>query len=89
MLLTSALKGKSTRTKMCHVINDDVKIRKKLVAKNEKVKLEIEIMNINEEIFLTTIQRSIKFRACVLLVRWKANNIYEALDIVIRNYNES
>jgi hypothetical protein len=61
----SSLKGKSTRRKSTPVREDTVEIPEELIANNRKIELCIDIMYVNECGFMTTIDRTIRFRSAI------------------------
>ena len=61
------LKGNSTQLKPRKVVNKEVEIPDDVFARNKNLELVIDIMFINKETILTTIDRSIMFKACVPL----------------------
>ena len=63
----SSLKGKSTRTRPNPVSNDEIEIPTKIYEEHSNLELCMDIMFVNGQPMLTTIDRSIKFRGLVRL----------------------
>ena len=59
------LKGKSTRPKPRKVVDEEIEIPDEFVARNRNLELVMNIIFINKETILTTIDRSIMFKVCV------------------------
>ena len=82
------LKGKRMRPKPRKVVDEEIEIPDKFVAINKNLELAIDIMFINKETILTTIDRSIMFKACVPLPLREYEGIFRGLDEIIRHYNK-
>ena len=54
---------------------------------NKEVELAIDILYIDRNIFLVSIDRSLKFRASVPLKDRNSEEIYQDLDVILRHYN--
>ena len=61
------LKERSTRPKPRKVVNKEIEIPEEFLARNNSIKLAIDIMYVTKETLLTIIDRSIMFKACVPL----------------------
>ena len=85
----STLKGKSTRKKPTPVREDIIEIPKELITQHRDVELCIDIMYVNECGMMTTIDRTIKFRAVLPMGNKTHEEYYGALDKVLRLYNEA
>ena len=83
-----ALKGKSTRNTPPPVINDLIDIPPELKTRNN-LTLCMDIMFVWGLPFLTTIDRTIRFRAAVPLKNRTSKEIYAALDMVLRHYTKA
>ena len=82
------LKGKITRPKPRKVVDEEIEIPDAFVARNKNLELAIDIMFINKETILTTIDRSIMFKACVPLHSREDEDIFRGLDEILRHYNK-
>jgi hypothetical protein len=85
----SSLKGKPTRRKSTPVREDTVKIPEELIANNRENELCIDIMYVNECGFMTTIDRTIRFRSAIPIENCTHNEYYCVLDMVLRLYNSA
>ena len=85
----SSLKGKSTRTKPKPVVDDIIDIPPEIKQENKELVLCMDTMFINQEIFLTAIDKSIKFRSLVPLKDKSSGAYYEAIDVILRHYNKA
>jgi hypothetical protein len=79
----SSLKGKSTRRKSTPVRDDTVKIPEELIANNRKIELCIDVMCVNECGFMTTIDRTIRFRSAIPIKNRTHEKYYRVLDMVL------
>ena len=61
------LKGKSTRPKPRTVVDEEIEIPKEFISKNKNLELAMDIVFINSETLLTTVDRSILFKSCIPL----------------------
>jgi hypothetical protein len=84
-----SLKGKSTRRKSTPVWEDTVEIPEELIANNRKIELCIDIMYVNECGFMTTIDRTIRFRSAIPIENCTHEEYYCVLDMVLRLYNSA
>ena len=81
-----AMKGKTTRRKPTRVKQDWVEIPPELLQQRN-LTLCFDIMYVNGMPMLTAIDREIRFRSLVPLNGRTADDIYEALDKILRHYN--
>ena len=72
------LKGRSTRPKQRKVVDEQIVIPDEFVERNKNLKLVINIIFINKERIITTIDMSIIFKACVLLPLREIEDIFVA-----------
>ena len=84
-----ALNGKSTCSKPPSVRQDIVEIPSELLEKHQDLELCIDTMHINGVPFLTSINRSIKYRSVVPLKGKSHDNYYAAIDDILRCYNKA
>jgi hypothetical protein len=85
----SSLKGKSTRRKSTPVREDTVEIPEELIANNREIELCIDTMYLNECGFMTTIDRTIRFRSAIPIENRTHEEYYHVLDMVLRLYNSA
>jgi hypothetical protein len=85
----SSLKGKSTRRKSTPAREDTVEIPEELIANNRKIELCINRMYVNECGFMTTIDRTIRFRSAIPIENRTHEEYYRVLDVVLRLYNSA
>jgi NDP-sugar pyrophosphorylase family protein len=79
----SSLKGKLTRCKSTPVREDTVKIPDKLIANNCEIEPCMDIMYVNECGFMTTIDRTIRFRNAIPIENCTHEEYYRVLDMVL------
>ena len=82
------LKGKSTRPKPRKVVGKEIDIPEEFVSTNKDIELAIDIIFINNEPILTTIDRSLMFKACMPLKSREDENILQGLDTILCRYNQ-
>ena len=70
----STLKGRFTRPSPTTVVDDLIEIPEELKKKNQYVDMAIDIIQINRDILLTSIDRSVKYRTVVPLDSHKRKN---------------
>jgi len=83
------LKGKTVRKKSPIVKNDLIEIPPEILEQHQDLVLEIDIMFVNGMPMLTSIVTTIKFRSLVPLKDQTAEELYKALDVVLRKYNKN
>jgi hypothetical protein len=83
----SSLKGKSTRRSPPVVWEDIIEISSELIAQHKEIDLCIDIMYVNECGFMTTIDRTIKFRSAMAIANCTHEEYYRVLDRILRLYN--
>ena len=84
-----ALKGKSTRKRPVPVLEDLVAIPRELIERHQDLTLCMDVMYVCGLPMFTCIDRSPKYRACVPLNNRSADELYRALDVVLRRYNQA
>jgi hypothetical protein len=85
----SSLRGKSTRRKSFPVREDSIEIPEELISQNREIDLCIDIMYVNECGFMTTINRTIRFRSALPIENRTHEEYYCVLDMVLRLYNSA
>lgn len=85
----SAEKGRAVRKKPAKLIDDSIEIPKELYMQNQFVDLCVDVMYVNSVLFLTSIDKTIRFRACVPLDSRKHEELLRAIQTVVRHYNQS
>ena len=81
-------KGRVTRKRPSAVVEDDVIIPDSVIRTDVKLILELDMFFINRDIvFLTAIDNRFKYRSAVYVPNKTAEEIYKALDKVLRVYN--
>jgi hypothetical protein len=85
----SSLKGKSTRSKPKPVKQDLIEIPKEILESHKELELCMDTIFINKQGFLTTIDRSIKYRSVVPIEDKKIEEYHRAIDVVLRKYNHA
>jgi hypothetical protein len=83
----SSLKGKSTQRSPPMVREDIIEIPSKLTAQHKEINLCIDIMDVNECGFMTTIDQTIKFRSTMAIANRTHDEYYCVLDRILRLYN--
>jgi hypothetical protein len=84
-----ALKGKTTRRTPSRVREDSIEIPPEIRARFDDVVLCVDLMYANGIPILTTIDKTIRFRGVVPMRGKKAEQMYEALDVVLQLYNKA
>ena len=85
-----ALKGKTTRRNIVQRVKDDlVEIPKELTIQFDNLILHFDIMYVNGLPFLTGIDRPIRYRSTVPLSSRTKDELYRALDVLLRFYNKA
>lgn len=82
------LKGKTTRRRPTPVRDDLVEIPPELLLQHQDLTFCMDIMYVNGMPMLTGIDRSIRFRGLVPLASRVASELYRALDVILRAYNQ-
>ena len=82
-----SLKGKSTRPNTTPATNNNIQIPKEIMEKHKEVELCIDIMYVNGIAFLTSIDKTIRYRAVIPLENRLKTQLYKAIDKITRLYN--
>ena len=82
-----SLKGKTTRQKPKPVTRDIISIPKALVKNHSNIELCMDTMFVNNIRFLTSIDRTIRFRSAVYMRKGTHAAYYKAIDDILRVYN--
>ena len=85
----AALKGKSVRQNPNQVLDDWIEIPEELREIYYDLVLCVDLMFVNGIPFLTAIDRTIRYRSVVPLENRTKEQLYKALDVVLRMYNEA
>ena len=85
----SKLKGKSTRSSPKPVKTDVIEIPKEIYKANPLVDLCIDVMYINKEPILNSIDKTVRFRALVPLDSLQSEEYLKAFDKISRIYNDA
>ena len=85
----SVLKGKTKRSTPKAVIDDWIEIPPEITDNNLKINLHINIVFINNTFGLTAIDDSVRYRQYVPLRSRIANSLYDAIDVILREYNHA
>ena len=85
----STLKGKSTRPTTTKEVDDWIEIPEELYERNQKLELCIDVMYVNNAKFLNGIDKTIRFRNCVPLQGRTMEQMREAIDVMLRKYNDA
>jgi hypothetical protein len=83
------LKGKTTRKKPLPVINDYIKLPKKLFAKQQNIVLCIDGINVNGLMFLTTISKNLYYRTAQYIKSKSIGHYKQAIKEIITIYNKA
>jgi hypothetical protein len=83
------LKGKSTRKVPVAVRTDEIDIPQELKDMHKDLTLCIDIMFVNGMPMLTSIDRSIRFRAVIALDNRSASAIFDGINSIYRIYKKS
>ena len=81
------LKGKSTRKTPKKVIDDWIEIPRELTLYNHELELCIDHMFVNNAIFLTCIDKTVKFRQCKAVPNTSSDSMLDGLDVFLRVLN--
>ena len=82
-----SLKGKTTRQKPKPVTRDIISIPKALVKNHSNIELCMDTMFVNNIRFLTSIDKTIRFRSAVYMREGTHAAYYKAIDDILRVYN--
>ena len=83
------LKGKTTRRAPPRVKEDNIEVPPELKAQHRDLVLCIDLMFVNGIVVLTSIDRSIRFRGLVPMKSKTKDEIYKAIDVILRHYNKA
>ena len=83
------LKGKTTRQKLLPVVNDYIKLPKKLFTKQQNIVLCIDGIKVNGLIFLTTISKNLYYRTAQYIESKSINYYKQAIKEIIMIYNKA
>merc|ERR1712197_122863 len=81
------IKGKSMNKKGDVIRNERIELPEELDLPDKNLELAIDILYVDRALFLVTIDRRIKWRAAVPIKDRSAEEILQALDIVLNHYN--
>ena len=84
----STLKGKTTRQTPKPVVADEVMIPSELLMKHRQIELCMDTMFVNKQPFLTSIDKSVRFRSLVPLKSQSGEEYLRALQFIMRHYNK-
>ena len=84
----STLKGMTTRTKPKPIQKDEIDLPLEIKNLPKELELCIDIMYVNELPMLTSIDKTIKYRGLVPLSTRTQDDIFDALDQILRFYNK-
>ena len=84
----STIKGKTVRKTPKVIVNDTIEIPKELVMKHHNIEICMDVMFINGQPMLTTIDKTIKFCAVVPIDSRVHSEYFRAIDVVLRHYNK-
>ena len=85
----STLRGKSTRPKPEQVRDNWIEIPEEILKNNRRIVLNVDVMYVNDCMFLTSIDETIRFRAAVPLTSRHHEVLYDGMKMVIRKYNNA
>ncbi len=85
----AALKGKGVRRTPRPAVADFIEIPKELVEQHRSIELCIDIMFACGIPMLTSIDRTIRYRSLNVLQNRSADELYRALDCILRAYNKA
>ena len=83
------LKGKTTRRKPDSVVEDLVEIPPELIEQHENLHLCIDIMYVHSYLVFASIDKSIKYRVTVPMKNRTSKELFRAIDVVLRQYNDA
>ena len=84
----SSLKGKSVREKPNVVTTEFETVPNVLLAKCRIVELCVDIMFVNQCVFLTTIDKTVKYRCTIPMSNRRADEISSGLKKIFNHYNK-
>ena len=85
----AAIKGKTARRTPRKVIEETFDVPRELKEKGADINLCVDIMYVEDEIFLTGIGLPIRFRSVTPLKSEKTDEIYRGIDMFFRTYNKN
>ena len=68
-------------------MKDEIEIPREIMEKHYKIELCVDIMYVNGMAFLSSIDRTIRYRAVIYIPKRKKVELYNAIDKVLRLYN--
>ena len=71
------------------VVRDEIEIPKELKRQGEALTLCIDTMFVNGQGFLTSIDKTIKYRAAIPIDSRRVQEYFRALDAILRHYNKA
>ena len=83
----SIIKGRNKRKMPQRVVEDFLDIPNEIVVRNQDLVLCVDCLHINSCLFLTSIDRTIKFRTCVPIYHKTIKEYKRALQQIIKKYN--
>eukprot|EP00980_Cylindrotheca_fusiformis_P012484 scaffold3071_cov84-Cylindrotheca_fusiformis.AAC.2 len=83
------IKGKSTRPRPQAVIDDYIEIPEELTMHHQDLVMCMDIMFINQCAFLTTIDKSVRFRMTIPIENRSKDELFRGLDVALRYYNKA
>ena len=83
------LKGSGTRKRPTPIEDNIVEIPQELIRQHHKLELCTDIMYINGQGILTSIDRTIRFRCAIPVPSKHTDEYYKALDAIFRLYNNA
>lgn len=85
----STAKGRWIKQRPRRVVYEEVQIPRELIVQNSRVELCIDLMFINNCVFLTAIDKTIPFRSCASLPGKGSKYWTTALKLLMRKYNQA
>ena len=85
----STAKGRWIKKRPNRVKYEEVDIPRELIVQNSRVELCIDLMFINNCVFLTAIDKTIPFRSCASLPSKASRHWATALRLLMRKYNQA
>ena len=85
----STAKGRWVKKRPNRVMYEEIYIPRELIVQNSRVELCIDLMFINNCVFLTAIDKTIPFRSCASLPSKASRHWATVLKLLMRKYNQA
>ena len=85
----ATLKGKTTRKQTPKVLDDTVDVPEELYKLNDELELCIDGMYVNKQLFITSIDKTIRYRGAISIPNRTEKKLFIAINKILRQYNNA